>query len=139
MQATTQTNFPGAAPLRLVRNYVFWSYERGSFHYDVMVTAILLFLFIGPHYINFHDRPIPNVPLREAAILVKPAGMEDGQQRFIYEIRADDLGTPRDNLELQEAVHNAIYPISGAVTFGRIDEVLDASHKVVAYDVTVLR
>lgn len=125
--------------LRLVRNYLFWAYERGSFHYDVMVTAILLFLFVGPHYINFHDRPVPTVPLREAAIVVKPTGMDGGAQRYLYEIRAEDLGTPKDNIELQEAVRNAIEPISGAVTLQRIDPVQDASHKVVAYDVTVLR
>ena len=125
--------------LRLVRNYLFWAYERGSFHYDVMVTAILLFLFVGPHYINFHDRPVPTVPLREAAIVVKPTGTDGGAQRYLYEIRAEDLGTPKDNIELQEAVRNAIEPISGAVTLQRIDPVQDASHKVVAYDVTVLR
>lgn len=127
------------SPLRIVRNYVFWAYERGSFHYDVMVTLILLFLFIAPHYINFHDRPIPTVPLREAAIVVKPAGTQDGLQRFMYEIRADDLGTPKDDLELQEAVRNAIEPISGAVTIQKIEAVTDASHRVVAYDATVLR
>ena len=124
---------------RFFRSYVFWAYERGSFHYDVMVTAILLFLFIAPHYINFHDRPIPSVPLREAASVVKPAGRDDGLQRFMYEIRAEDLGTPKDNIELQEAVRNAIEPISGAVTIQRIDPVLDAGHRVVAYDATVVR
>ena len=127
------------SPLRLIRNYIFWSYERGSFHYDVMVTAILLFLFVGPHFINFHDRPVPTVPLREAAIVVKPTGMVHNVQQYLYEIRADDLGAPKDNIELQEAVRNAIEPISGAVTLQKIEPVQDASHKIVAYDVTVLR
>ena len=137
---SSQARSQGTSPLRLVRNYILWSYERGSFHYDVMVTAILLFIFVVPRFINFHDRPIPNVPLREAAIVVKPAGMKDGTQRFIYEIRADDLGTPKDEAALQEAVRNAIEPISGAVTINEpIERVLDASHKVVAYDVPVLR
>jgi hypothetical protein len=31
---------------KLIRNYIFWAYERGSFHYDVMVTAILIFMFV---------------------------------------------------------------------------------------------
>ena len=32
--------------MKVLRSYFFWTYERGSFHYDVMVTLILLFLFL---------------------------------------------------------------------------------------------
>ncbi len=124
---------------RLIHNYIFWAYDRGSLHYDILVTTILLFLFVGPHFINFHDRPVPTVPLREAAIVVKPNGQVGGRQRYLYEIRSDDLGSPKDGAELSDAVENAIEPISGAVTVLRIDPVQDASHKVVAYDVTALR
>ena len=28
---------------KTLRSYIFWTYERGSFHYDVMVTPILIF------------------------------------------------------------------------------------------------
>ena len=42
---------------RILKSYVFWTYPRGSFHYDVMVTLILIFLFVSPHLINFRDRP----------------------------------------------------------------------------------
>jgi hypothetical protein len=124
---------------RLIHNYIFWAYDRGSLHYDIMVTAILLFIFVGPRYINFHDRPVPTVPLREAAIVVKPNGIVNGRQRYLYEIRSDDLGIPKDGTALRDAVEDAIEPISGAVTILRIDQVQDASHKVVAYDVTALR
>jgi len=37
--------------MRILRSYFFWTYERGSFHYDVMVTLILAFIFITPHVI----------------------------------------------------------------------------------------
>ena len=93
---------------RLIHNYIFWAYERGSLHYDVLVTTILLFIFVGPHFINFHDRPVPTVPLREAAIVVKPNGIVANRQRYLYEIRSDDLGAPKDGTELSEAVENAI-------------------------------
>ena len=125
--------------MRLARNYIFWSYERGSLHYDVMVTAILLFIFVAPHYINFKDHPVPTAPLREAAIVVKPTGTVGNMQRYLYEIRAQDLPATNDDASLEEAVRNAIEPISGAVTINRIDAVQDASHKVVAYNVTALR
>ena len=34
---------------------LFWSYERGSWPYDVMVVAILLFVLLTPRK-WFHDR-----------------------------------------------------------------------------------
>ena len=38
---------------KIFRSYVFWTYQRGSAHYDVMVTLILLFIFVSPRFINF--------------------------------------------------------------------------------------
>jgi len=40
-----------------LKRYVFWTYERGSIHYDVMVTIILAFIFITPRYVDFRDKP----------------------------------------------------------------------------------
>jgi len=42
---------------RILRDYFFWTYERGSFHYDVMVTLILAFIFLTPRIWNYGDRP----------------------------------------------------------------------------------
>lgn len=43
--------------LKTIKGYIWWTYERGSFHYDVMVTIILLFIFLAPHLIDFRDKP----------------------------------------------------------------------------------
>jgi hypothetical protein len=40
---------PMGAIWRTIRGYILWSYERGSLHYDIMVTLILLFVFVSPH------------------------------------------------------------------------------------------
>ena len=37
---------------------VLWSYNRGTFPYDVMCAAILLFVFLTPGSV-FHDQPAP--------------------------------------------------------------------------------
>src|ERR1700733_10991509 len=47
---------------RTIRNYVLWSYERGTLHYDIMVTLILIFIFFSPYWINFNDKPKPPQP-----------------------------------------------------------------------------
>src|SRR5947209_15830090 len=76
---------------KTLRSYFWWTYERGSFHYDVMVTLILLFLFLGPRFIDFKDRPVETVAIQSSEVLVKEAGSDGDASRFIYQIRADDI------------------------------------------------
>ena len=45
-----------------LKSYFWWTHPRGNFHYDVMVSLILLFIFITPHFVNFNDKPIERVP-----------------------------------------------------------------------------
>jgi len=59
---------------KLLRSYIFWSYERGSVHYDVMVSAILIFMFLSPRFIDFKDKPVETVALHASEVLVKEAG-----------------------------------------------------------------
>lgn len=40
----------------VIRNAIFWSYERGSWQYDVICVLILAFIFLTPAR-WFHDRP----------------------------------------------------------------------------------
>ena len=125
--------------LKLLKSYFFWTYDRGSLHYDVMVTAILLFLFVSPHYIDFKDRPVETVALHSSEVLVKEAGMEGDSARFIYQIRADDMGHVTTDDQIRAAILRLVEPISGEVTVVRWEEVKDASGHVVAYNATVLK
>jgi hypothetical protein len=127
---------------KLLRSYIFWTYERGSFHYDVMVTLILLFLFVSPRFIDYKDRPVETVALRASEVLVKEAGSSDGNARFIFQIRADEQGGPQPGQtddERRAAILRVVEPISGAVTIERYEPVLDARGKVVAYNAWVVR
>lgn len=125
-------------PLRLLRNYIFWTYERGSFHYDVMVTLILLFLFLAPRFINFKDKPAPDVQLQPTQVLVRHAGYSAGTEHLVYTVRAADLHGA-SGPALQQAAMTIIQPISGPVTFERVSPVEDTHGNTVAYDVTVHR
>lgn len=128
--------------LKLLRSYLFWTYERGSLHYDVMVTLILIFMFVTPHFVNFNDRPVETVALHSSEVLVREAGHSGQSARFIYQIRADHLsamGGNRSEGERQAAILRAIEPISGEVTLERYEEVRDANGSVVAYNAWVLR
>ena len=115
---------------RTIRGYILWSYERGTLHYDVMVTLILLFVFLSPHLINFKDKPIERVP-HQTGVLIQP----DAQGGFIYQIDASAIsgkgGSTNDQLL------RIIEPISGAVAISKVEEVRDRSGKLESYKVWV--
>jgi hypothetical protein len=123
---------------RLLRSYFFWTYERGSLHYDVMVTLILAFIFIAPRFIDFKDKPAPDVLLQPNQLLVRHAGYNQGSERLVYTVRASELHGATGTA-LQDAAMKIIQPISGPVTVERITPVEDTTGRVVAYDVTVHR
>lgn len=125
--------------MNLLRSYFFWTYERGSFHYDVMVTLILLFLFLSPRVIDFKDKPVQEVPLQHSEVLVKAAGGSGHEARFVYEIRVDDLHGAKTDAEMRNAILNVVEPIAGDVTLQKYTPVVDTKGHIVAYDATILR
>jgi hypothetical protein len=124
---------------KLLKSYIFWTYERGSIHYDVMVTAILIFMFGAPFLINFNDRPVETVALHASEVLVKEAGRSGDSSRFLYQIRADNIAGAKTDAELQQAIKRVVEPISGEITLERYEPVKDASGTVIAYNAWVLR
>jgi hypothetical protein len=124
---------------KLIRNYIFWAYERGSFHYDVMVTAILIFMFVSPHFIDFKDKPVETVALHASEVLVREAGTSGGSSRFIYQVRADDMNGANTDADRRAAILRVIEPISGEVSIERYEPVRNTQGKVIAYNAWVLR
>jgi len=127
---------------KLLHDYFFWTYERGSIHFDIMVTLIIVFLFVSPHVINFKDRPVETVALHGSEVLVKEAGHEGTNSIFVFQIRSDMQGGPKASQtddERQAAILRVVEPISGEVTLDHYEPVLDAHSKIVAYNAWVVR
>lgn len=124
--------------MNTLRSYFFWTYERGSFHYDVMVTLILLFLFISPRFIDYQDKPVPEIPMEKSEVLVKSARSVSGGATFVYEIRVDDLHGAKTDTDIREAILKVVEPIAGAVTLENYTPVADSKGRVIAYDATVV-
>ena len=115
---------------KILRNYVYWTYQRGSVHYDVMVTLILLFIFLSPRVINFHDRPVERT-LPPSQVIVT----SDGHAGLMYQIDAATLASFQDDRDVKLQLRSVIVPISGYVTIDRYQPVTSASGKVIAYRV----
>ena len=118
---------------RTIRGYILWQYERGTLHYDIMVTLILIFIFFSPYWINFNDKPIPRNP-RPTDVVVAP----DAQGRLLYQISASAVSPGDDNSVRDQFLH-IIEPISGEVSIVQYETVKDRKGKVQSYKVLVKR
>ena len=122
---------PMGAIWRTIRGYILWSYERGSLHYDIMVTLILLFVFISPRFINFKDKPVERNALA-TGVLVIP----DQKGGFIYQISATAVASV-PGTDIRAQLERIIEPIAGAVSITRYEPVKDAGGHTLSYKVWV--
>ena len=118
---------------RTIRDYLFWSYERGTIQYDVMVTLILLFVFFSPRVINFKDKPVERTP-QSTGVLVTP----DGQDGLVYEIEGKAV-QGKDDAAIRAELLSIIEPVSGEVSISRYEVIRDHSGRILSYKVWVRR
>ncbi len=116
---------------RTIRGYIFWSYERGSLHYDIMVTLILVFVFVSPYFINFKDKPVERNPHLTGVVI-----LPGDKGEFIYQIPAAavNAGTGQD---VRRQLEEIIEPISGAVSITRYEPEKDSTGKLQTYKVWI--
>ena len=139
MRAELTTTAAPSAPVpmnavwRTIRGYILWQYERGTLHYDIMVTLILIFIFASPYWINFNDKPVPR-NLHPSEVVVT-RDMLDG---LVYEIPAAAISAT-DESAVKAQLSRVIEPISGAMTIERYEGVPDHDGKVQTYRVWVKR
>jgi hypothetical protein len=124
---------PVSRAWRTIKSFIFWSYERGSVQYDVMVTLILLFVFFSPRLIDFNDRPVEHNP-HSTGVVVYP----DSQGGFIYQIEAGAISAG-DDASVRAQFLSIIEPIAGGVSISRYETVKDIRGRVVLYKVWVER
>lgn len=113
---------------RVLKSYLWWTHERGSVHYDVMVTLILAFIFLTPRWVHYGDQPKPDWPSNEIRAAVNPAG------GMIYEVPVELIHASGPTLTNQDLV-NAIAPVSGSITVDRWQPVREIGGSVVAWRV----
>jgi hypothetical protein len=117
---------------RTIRSYILWQHERGTLHYDIMVTLILIFVFFSPRAINFNDKPVPR-PLHLTDVVVTPEA-----NGLLYQISAGAI-TPGDDRSVRDQLLHIIKPISGEVSIVSYEPVADGKGHVQTYKVLVKR
>jgi hypothetical protein len=114
----------------------FWSYERGSWQYDIAVILILVFVFSPKSW--FHDQPQVGLPVNSTQVeLVSKLGDVE-----VYRIDSRVLAPPERTPALQNELHNALQKAGaglqdGRFSIGKIEALRDASGNVIAYQVEI--
>jgi hypothetical protein len=134
--STTATGAPSPemnGVFRTIRSYILWQHERGTLHYDIMVTLILIFVFLSPRVIDFNDKPV----LHEThpTDVVVTAGARGG---LVYQISSGAI-TPGDEQSVRDQLLRIIKPISGDVSIVSYEPVADGKGHVQTYRVLVKR
>ena len=137
-RAEINTMAPGAplsmnAVWRTIRGYILWQYERGTLHYDIMVTLIIIFVLFSPRLINYNDKPIARKPHPTQVVVTA-----DAEGHLIYQVAAAAI-TPGDDRSVREQLLRVIEPISGAVSIVSYEAIPDGQGQVQSYKVQAKR
>ncbi|MGA7220419.1 MAG: hypothetical protein WBX38_19040 [Candidatus Sulfotelmatobacter sp.] len=116
-----------------IRSYILWQHERGTLHYDIMVTLILIFVFFSPRVINFNDKPARLDP-HPTDVTVTPG--QGGE--LVYQIAAAAV-SPGDGATVRGNLLQIIQPISGEVSIVKYEAVADGKGRIESYRVWVKR
>jgi hypothetical protein len=90
--------------LSTLKKILFWSYERGSWQYDLMCVLILAFIFLSPNRF-FQSRASGAPPIS---------------------VRASEVGPVSPN-DLERTIQNYLNRSGHAVRISRIEQAVDAS------------
>ena len=98
----------------VVKSYFYWTYSRGSFHYDVMVTLILAFIFITPALWDYGDKPRSTAANTENVIV-----KGDGGHGLIVTLQASEVNVPAASSDavIKNALKKAMEPVLGDAIF----------------------
>lgn len=134
--AAAAPSAPGAwAKFKLgMRRAVFWSYERGSWQYDVIVAVILAFIFLTPRSWFQRDPNLGLVDLRHVQGVVE-IGHENARHTYVVDARLVQARAPQTPTEavgaiLQERLGHPYRVVS-------VDPVRDKGGVVLSYRAVV--
>ena len=104
---------------RTIRGYILWQHERGTLHYDIMVTLIMIFVLFSPLVISFNDKPIMRNPHPSEVVVTT-----DAEGHLYFQVAASAV-SPGDGQSVRDQLLRIIEPISGAVSIVSYEAVSD--------------
>lgn len=126
---------------RILSRTFFWSYERGTWQYDVAVVLILIFVLRTPRG-WFRDQPQVGMPVAPEQIQL--VLFSDDGHRQEYRVDARVLAPPEQTPALQNELHQALQRglqdlRNGRFSITKIEPVRNEKGTVIAYQVEIRR
>jgi len=126
---------------QILSRIFFWSYERGTWQYDVAVVLILIFVLLTPRA-WFRDQPQVGMPVTSEQVQL--VLISDDGHRQEYRVDARVLAPPQQTPALQNELHQALRRALPDLSNGRfsitnINPVRDERGTVIAYEVEIRR
>jgi hypothetical protein len=119
---------------RVVSRSLLWSYERGTWQYDVMVIVILAIIFLTPRA-WYDDRPtLQLTDLRHRQGLLELGRGKDGWRYLIDSRLVESFAAQKPEDALQEILRRRL---NRPFKIQSIDEVRDKNNVVLGYTVVV--
>jgi len=121
---------------------IFWSYERGSWPYDLMVILIVAFVLATPRH-WFHDAPFPSALARfDIQLLSADSDAQTRTYRLDAKVLPSEKRSTKATPELEREFHDILGRTVDELkerTFQvrRIEPVHSGDGSVLYYDVTV--
>jgi hypothetical protein len=122
---------------------IFWSYERGSWPYDVMVLTIIAFVLFTPRS-WFHDQPhLTDVGTAGVKLLSQDSGGKSRTYRLDAAMLSPEKRAKKSTPELERETHDIIerkVPELKEQRFRvvQIDPTLSGDGSVLYYGVTIV-
>jgi hypothetical protein len=118
---------------------LFWSYERGTWQYDLAVAGIVLFVLFSPLIIHYTDQPTVGPPPTAARVELRAvAPGQIATYRVDARLLATPLRTPELEHYLHETVQNNVRDLNhGHFEILRIEPIRGDGGIIAYYDVSV--
>ena len=124
---------------RAIVRVLFWSYERGTWQYDLAVAGIVLFVLFSPLAIHYTDQPSVGPPPTAARVELRTvAPGQIATYRVDARLLATPLRAPELEHDLHETVQNNVRDLNhGHFEILRIEPIRGDGGIIVYYDVSV--
>jgi len=124
---------------RGISKTIFWSFERGTWPYDVLVGAIVLFVFLSPRA-WFDDQPQLGPAGHQAQVQL--LSEDPSTPTRTYRVDAQLLSIPKRTPELEKETHDVLRKNvdelrSRSFKIERIDPVRGEDGTIRYYDIVV--
>ncbi len=118
---------------------IFWSYERGTWQYDLAVAGILIFVLLTPRG-WFQDQPQVGLPAQPGQVTLVSEDAGTRTYRVDARVLAPPIRTPELSNDLHGALQRSIPELRGqGFEIIRIEPERTADGTVTSYEVQVRR